>query len=211
MARYIDGSVVHYLEDAASGSPTPGGGSASALAGAIGTAMAAMAANFTAGRKKFAQVEGVVRECLDALAAARGRLLAAVDADVEAYAGVGAAYGLPKGTDAEKSARRAAIAEALREAMGPPLATLRACADALATTARLAPVANPNLITDVGVAAHLVRAALEGAALNVLINVNALGGAEGAAAAREEMASLLARGRADAASAIEAVERALAG
>jgi formiminotetrahydrofolate cyclodeaminase len=171
---YVDRPMREYLEDAAAGRPTPGGGSVSALAGALGTTMASMAANFTVGKKKFKDVEPEVNELLGRLDGERRRLLDAVQRDTEAYAAVGAAYSMPKATDEEKAARRGAIQEALKTAMGPPLEALRACLAATEATRRLLDRANPNLITDVGVAAVLLEAASRGAHVNVAVNLKGM-------------------------------------
>lgn len=173
-APYIGRPMWEYLDEATSNAPTPGGGSVSALAGALGTTMASMAANFTTGKKKFVEVEDEVKGLLARLDAERAALLAAMQSDTEAYAEVGAAYGMPKGTDDEKAARRGAIQHALKVAMQPPLAAMRSCAEAMRATRRLLEVANPNLITDVGVAAVLLEAAARGAYLNVAVNLNGL-------------------------------------
>ncbi len=164
-------SLEKYLADAAAGQPTPGGGSASALAGAVGTSMACMAANFTVGKKKFKHVEGRVSELLEKCDAARKALLRYVDEDVAAYTHVSGAYSMPKSTPEEKAARGAAIQDALKIAMGTPINVFCACAEVLGTLDELADLGNPNLISDVGVAAALVLGALDGAQLNVEINL----------------------------------------
>ncbi len=171
MTDYLRGSLEDYLDAATAGQPTPGGGSVSALAGALGASMAAMAGNFTTGKKKFAGVEPEVNELLETLSGARHRLQDLVQKDTEAYAGVGAAFKLPRKTDEEKAARKSAVAAACRGAMAVPLDAVRACREALVAARRLGEIANPNLITDVGVAALLLEAAAEGAALNVRVNL----------------------------------------
>jgi formiminotetrahydrofolate cyclodeaminase len=171
---YVDRPLRDYIDEAASGAPTPGGGSVGALAAALGTTMASMAANFTVGKKKYKDVEPEVKELLEKLGRARGRLLAATQRDTEAYASVGAAYSLPKATDEGKAERKAAIQSALRTAMEPPHEALRAAVDALAGTRRLLDIANRNLITDVGVAALLLEAGARSAWLNVAINLNGI-------------------------------------
>jgi len=171
---YVSRPMRDYLEDSASGRPTPGGGSVSALAAALGSTMASMAANFTVGKKKFRDVEPEVKDLLAKLEEHRARLLDAMQRDTEAYAGVGAAYGMPKASDEEKAARTAAIQRALVAAMAPPLDALRAAVEAVRVTRRLLDVANPNLITDVGVAAILLEAAARGAHFNVAINLKSV-------------------------------------
>lgn len=167
---YILRPLREYLEDAAAGTPTPGGGSVSALAGALGTTMASMAANFTIGKKKFKNVEEEAKQIASAMEALRTRLTNAMQADTEAYGEVSAAYAMPKGT----SAREEAIQKALKRALEPPMETMRTCLEGLRLTLRLSEIANPNLITDVGVAAILLEASARGAYLNVAVNLAGL-------------------------------------
>lgn len=186
---YLDGSIKQYLDDSASGKPAPGGGSVSALAGALGASMASMASNFTAGKKKFADVEDRVKEILALCEGKRNKLLELMDADVSEYSKVTAAYGMPRETDEEKSARKAAIQEALKAAMAVPLEAFRACNEVIQSLKNLVDIANPNLISDVGVAAILCTAGLEGAKLNVEINLAFLKDEELIARVREEIDS----------------------
>jgi len=168
---YSQGLIRAYLDDAASGKPTPGGGSVSAMVGSLGTTMACMAANFTVGKEKFKAVEPVCRAILERCEASYRKLLEFVDADVQAYSSVSKAYGMPHETADQKAARTAAIQDALRVAMAAPLGALRVCAAVIGDLARLVDVANPNLISDVGVAALHVYAGLRGCKLNVEINL----------------------------------------
>ncbi len=186
---YLDGQLREYLDDSASGKPAPGGGSVSALAGALGASMASMASNFTVGKKKFADVEDKVKEILAFCEEKRGKLLALMDADVSEYSKVTAAYGMPRDTDEQKAARKAAIQEALKAAMAVPLEAFRACNDVIQSLKTLVEIANPNLISDVGVAAILCTAGLEGAKLNVEINLAYLKDEELVARVREEIDS----------------------
>jgi formiminotetrahydrofolate cyclodeaminase len=133
--------------------------------------MACMAANFTVGKKKFRDVEPEVRSILEQCDAGCERLLELMDRDVEAYSTVSAAYGLPKAADEEKKARTAAIQDALKVALAEPIAALRQCIALIRLLDRLVEIANPNLISDVGVAAILLEAALRGAKINVEINL----------------------------------------
>jgi len=176
-----------YIADAAAGQPTPGGGSASALSGAVGAAMACMAANFTVGKKKYKAVWPRVQELLTRCDQAREALLRAVDEDAAAYSHVSGAYALPKETAEEKAARHDAIQKALRIAMETPLTVFRSSAGALGVLDELADLANPNLVSDVGVAAALLLGALDGAQLNVEINLAFLEDEELVAATRAEL------------------------
>jgi formiminotetrahydrofolate cyclodeaminase len=172
MSDYRQGSVDQYVSDLASNLPAPGGGSGAALAGALGAALAAMVANFTVGKEKFANVEERVRTILHGLDEVRERLLELVDADVASYTQVSAAHKLPRGTDEEKTAREAAIQEACQAAAGVPRAIAEACDRAIALAGELCDLGNPNLISDVGCAVRLAEAARHCAWLNVAINLS---------------------------------------
>jgi len=184
---YHDGTLRKYLDDAAAGIPAPGGGSVSAMAGALGASMACMAANFTVGKKKYRDVEPEVQGLLDQFSEGLDELLRYTDEDVEAYSTVSQAYGMPKNTDEEKAARAGAIQDALQVALATPLATLRRCRALVGLLDRLVETANVNLISDVGVAAILLEAALRGAALNVEINLAWLKAPDFVAATRAEV------------------------
>ncbi|MFH0962556.1 MAG: cyclodeaminase/cyclohydrolase family protein [Planctomycetota bacterium] len=186
-ASYLERSLSDYLADASAGRPTPGGGSVAALAGALAMSMAEMALNFTVGKKKFQAVEDEARKLLDAVSCCRRKCVELVDRDVASYAVVSAAYALPKSTDEEAGKRTAAIQAALRVAMEPPLETFRALADVFPALARCVQVANPNLVSDVGVSAVIARSALLAARLNVEINLVSLKDPALVASIRDEM------------------------
>jgi methenyltetrahydrofolate cyclohydrolase len=192
MTDHLRAPLENYLAAAASGEPTPGGGSVSALAGALGASMASMAANFTVGRKQYAAVEPEVRELLGKVEDLRRRLQELAQKDTEAYGAVSAAFKLPKASPEEKAARKSAIAAACRGAMAVPLDALRGCRETLLATRRLAELANPNLISDVGVAALLLEAAAGGSALNVAVNLPSIGDRELAGSVQNELNTALA-------------------
>ena len=204
---YRTGPVEKYLADAAAGIPAPGGGSVSSLAGALGASMACMAANFTVGKEKFRDVEPEVRAILEQCDAGYKRLLELVDRDVEAYTTVSAAYGMPRETKEQKAARAAAIQNALRVALAEPLAALRQCHALIRLLDRLVETANPNLISDVGVAAILLEAALRGAKINVEINLASLKDQAFVAASRAESDAAAAEAAHIAASVLQRVYR----
>lgn len=167
----IQHQVQVYLDKLAGKLPAPGGGSAAALAGALGAASGAMVASFTVGNKKYADVEEEIQGHLDAIEAVRAEMARLVDEDVTAYGAVGAAYGMPRGTDAEKAARTAAIQEALKTAAAVPMRLAKQCAALVEHLPALLEKGNPNLVSDVGVAAKLAEAACECAWLNVEVNL----------------------------------------
>lgn len=160
-------TVRDYAARLASGEPTPGGGSAAALVGALGVALSEMAGNFTRGKDTWEHIE----EPLGRLEQYRQALLALTDADAEAYAPVGAAYGMPRETDEQKAARRDAIQAALKQAAQVPLQAVETIVKAIAELPTLAQYGNKNLLSDVGVAAAFALAALKTAWLNVEINL----------------------------------------
>ena len=166
-----DERVQVFLEKLAGPSATPGGGSAAALAGAMGAALVGMVCNLTVGKKRFADVEDELRGVLDETETVRRELTNLADADTQAFDQVMAAYRLPKETQEEQTARQAAIQAALRQATQIPLETAIACAAVLKLTAQVIAIINPNVLSDAGAAALLAEAGLRGAQLNVAINL----------------------------------------
>ena len=159
------------IERLASSAPIPGGGSASALAGAMGAALVQMVVSLTAGRPAAAQSETELTEIATAAAVSQSDLLNLAELDAVAYAEVVTARRLPKETEREREARAVQIAAATREATRAPMQTARIAATVLDLAERLAPIGNRNAISDVGVAALLAATAIRGAALNVRINL----------------------------------------
>jgi len=166
-----DLTVRDFAERLASHAPVPGGGSASALAGALGAALVEMICALTTGRAEYADVEAVARQAGAAAADLRSALLVAADDDAAAYEAVVMARKLPRGTDDEKAARATAVAEATVGATEVPLRIARLSSEVLELAASMAALGNARAVSDAGVAALLAAAALRGAALNVMINV----------------------------------------
>lgn len=164
-------SVEDFTGCLADGKPTPGGGSAAALAGAMGAGLVAMFCNLAAGRKKYAAVETELAAVARAADKIRVELLALVDRDSAAYEEIVAANRLPRASEAEKAGRQAAIAAASLTATLTPLATASFCADLLAQMRALAAKGNPNALSDLKVGAELTAAAFAGARANVEINL----------------------------------------
>ena len=187
-------NVGDFLDRLASGEPTPGGGSAAALAGALAASLVCMVCNLTLGRQQFAEVEPAVRSILERAEAAGERLRAGVQGDAAAYGEVVAARRLPRGTDAEQALRCEAIQAATKEAALAPLAVAEACAVVLQLCEQALAVANPNVTSDITVAALLARAALEGAAANVEVNLASLDDERLVAESRRRLAGARAGG-----------------
>jgi glutamate formiminotransferase/formiminotetrahydrofolate cyclodeaminase len=172
------------LDAFASDDPVPGGGSAAALAGALGASLLLMVAAMPKTRTGAPGETAALAEAAARLQPIRDGLLALVDRDSEAYLAVVAAFRLPKATDEEKAARRAAIQAGTLTAAEVPLETMRLCQAALREVPLVGERGNPNASSDVGVAAELLRAARRGARLNVDINLASLSDAGTAASLR---------------------------
>ncbi len=179
-----------FLDELASGAPTPGGGSASAHAGAMSAALVAMVARLTVRRKKYAAVKEDMWRIIEQAEALRAALTAAVEEDAAAFEQVMAAFKLPKGTPEEQEARAQAIEAATLEAAKVPLETARRVVDVLELAAEVAEKGNTNALTDAGTAAALAKAALSGASLNVRINLTSLRNEPSAGALMDELTSL---------------------
>jgi methenyltetrahydrofolate cyclohydrolase len=171
---FSDLSIRGFLDELASGAPVPGGGAGAALAGASGAALVSMVCNLTIGREKFQAVEPAMRDALALSDALRGKLLDLLQADTRVYARVMAAYKLPRATADDKSARAAAIQDALKAACDVPQEMARVLHDLLAVIPEVAEKGNVSAVSDAGVGAVLAFAALESAALNVRINLGAI-------------------------------------
>lgn len=169
---YIEEPLKKYLDEAASGASTPGGGSVAALAGALGAAMTSMVCNFTVGKKKYKDVEAEVSQILSEAEELRGKLLELMVADTQVYGQVSAAYGMPKDTPEEKAAKTEAIQDALKAAMGAPLEVAICCHRIMKLNEPLVEKGNKNLISDVGVAILLAESAMRSAVMNVEINLS---------------------------------------
>jgi formiminotetrahydrofolate cyclodeaminase len=172
--RFAEMTVAELLAALASPDPTPGGGTAAAIAGAMGTSLLLMVSGLAKSRTNADAEKQALAEARLALEPMTATLSRLADADTDAFNAVMAAYRLPKSTDAEKTARSAAIQQALRGATVVPLDTLRACAGAIAHGRAVAEHGNRSATSDVGVAIGLLKAAADGAAANVRINLESL-------------------------------------
>jgi formiminotetrahydrofolate cyclodeaminase len=167
-------SIVTFLDDLASERPTPGGGGAAAMSGAIGAALVSMVANLTIGKKNYEAVWEDLEAVNAKAEALRAELIRAIEEDVVAFNSVMDAYGLPRGTDEEKAKRAASIQAALKDATLAPLRAVKACFEVIRLSAAAAEKGNLNVISDAGVAVLSANAGLRSAALNVFINAKAI-------------------------------------
>ncbi len=164
-------SVNDYLAVAASKSPTPGGGSVSAVVATNAAAMVSMVANLTLGKKGYDAVQGLAQEVADASARLIEDLKALTAKDMQAFDLFMVAWKLPTTTDAEKLAKDEAMEKAAQNASQVPLDICKVCLEILKLAAKLAPVGNKGAISDVGVGAYVAEAALKACMLSVDINL----------------------------------------
>jgi formiminotetrahydrofolate cyclodeaminase len=169
--QLTDLSMDAFLERLGSSDPVPGGGSASALAAAMGAALVAMVAELTIGRPAYAEHEATIRKLrFDALER-RAELISLAQQDADAYDEVVRARRLAKGSEAEREARGDALGKAMTGAARVPLRAAVVASEVLDLAERIAPIGNRNAVSDVGVAALLAASGLRGALLNVRINL----------------------------------------
>ena len=177
----------------ASDAPAPGGGSAAALEGALGAALTAMVCSLTVGKKKYAEHEELARSVQAKANELRTRFVDVMDRDTEAFNVVSAAFGMPKATDEEKAARSAAIQEGLKGCTKTPFEMMELAVETLELTASILGKSNDSAASDLGVSALSLRAAIQGAWLNVLINIGSLKNKELAEDYRAKGEALLAK------------------
>ena len=186
---------IRFIDELASATPTPGGGGASAYAGALAAALASMVGNLAVGKKTYAEVEGEVKGHLEALEGLRVRLIELVDEDARAFEPLAAAYRMPKGTPEELAAKQAAIQQALVGATEVPFDIMRTVARVVDHADYLAHHGSRMARSDAGVSAAFARAAVDGASLNVYINAASMDDDGRARLVREEALSLAAATR----------------
>jgi len=186
-------SLHRFLDELAGSAPTPGGGSAAALMGAMGAALVSMVCNLTIGRKGYEGEDAEMRQTLDQAEALRQRLTAMIEADVQAFDSLMAAYKLPRASEQEKASRTRAVQQALKQATDVPLGCAEACAEVIELARRVAPIGNRNVISDAGVASLAAYAGLRSAALNVAINAPSIQDPDFVRSRRERLDQLLSR------------------
>jgi formiminotetrahydrofolate cyclodeaminase len=171
---FQDQTIQTFMQELSSKAPIPGGGGASALVGALSASLTHMVAALTVGKPKYAAVEEEMQELLRQTESLANRFLALMDEDAAAFEPLAQAYRLPKETEAEREAKSLRMEIALKSAVQPPLDIMEACAEALPLISLCAEKGSVVAVSDAGVAASLIRSALEGASLNVFINTQGM-------------------------------------
>jgi methenyltetrahydrofolate cyclohydrolase len=169
-----DISLQGFISELASNSPAPGGGSAAALSGTIGTALVCMVAELTIGKEKYKEFETEMQDALNKGKQIKDRFFSFIEEDEQAFNKVMAGYKLPKNTDEEKQTRSNAIQSALKEAVNVPLEVIKNVRVAIELALLCASKGNTNSISDAGVAGLELHASALGALYNVLINLGSI-------------------------------------
>ena len=194
--KLADMQVTQFCDVLASDAPAPGGGSTAALEGALGAALTAMVCGLTTvgkSREKYAEYQEFVLTSQKKALDLKARFMDVMDRDTEAFNVVSAAFGMPKATDEEKAARSAAIQKGLEGCTRTPFEMMELAAETLELTAELLGKTNDSAASDLGVSALSMRAAIQGAWLNVLINIGSLKNKELAEDYRKKGEALLAK------------------
>src|SRR6266566_6274742 len=171
---YFDRTLQEYLDDLAAAKSTPGGGSASAISGAMGAALASMVARFTLGKAEYADVQAEIEEIVQQTETLRSRFQELIQADIDAYGRLSAAYKLPRTTEEEREDRSKAIQAQLVEAALVPLEMAEVAAQVMHHCRRIAEIGNVNVLSDVATGAILASSAGAWAAWIVRTNLRSM-------------------------------------
>lgn len=172
--KLADMTVTQFVDTVASDAPAPGGGSVAALEGSIGAALTAMVACLTQGRKKYAEYAEHAAMVQQQASDLQAKLIDVMDRDTDAFMAVSAAFGMPKETEEEKAARSAAIQEGLKGCTRTPMEMMELCDETITLASSLIGRFNDTSASDLGVALLSLKAGIQGAWLNVLINIGSL-------------------------------------
>jgi len=167
----INKSCLEFIDILASKAPVPGGGGASALVGAIGVALGSMVGNLTTGKKKYADVEEDIQALLKESDALAKRLNDLVQVDAEVFEPLSIAYGMPTDTEEEKLEKESVLQEVLVQATQVPLQIAECCLEGIKLLDQYAKKGSRLVVSDAGVGVIFCKSALQGAKLNVLINL----------------------------------------
>ena len=180
-----------FIKVLASKEPVPGGGGASALVGAIGTALGNMVGSLTVGKKKYADVQDDIIALKAKCDALQDKLLNLVLRDAEVFEPLSKAYGMPKETEEEKAEKARVMAIVLKDACDVPVEIMEGCCEAIDLMEEFAAKGSKIAISDVGVGVVMCKAALKGASLNVFINTKSMADRELADSINEKTENML--------------------
>ena len=189
--HYTELNLSEFTETLASKSPVPGGGGASALAGAVGLALGNMVASLTLNSPKYQDVHGEIKTLLREGEALRVHLLSLIDEDAKVFAPLAEAYKMPKATEAEQALKDKVMASCLTDCCAVPLAIMKDIARAIALIERYAAIGSAMALSDAGAGAIICQGALKAASLNITINTAAMKDRKAAEAFDDESQKIL--------------------
>ncbi len=178
----------------ASKAPVPGGGGAAALVAALGIALNSMVINFTKDKKKFAPFKEIYEDLLSRGDALRERLVDLVNRDAEGFEPLAKAYALPANNDAEKAKKETVLQESLKNACEAPMQTIEFACEAIRMHKEIEEISSKIIISDIGVGVQFLKAALNSAYLNVLINLNSISDTDYVTLQKQKAERLLSEG-----------------
>ena len=187
-------TIQEFLDVLSSKEPVPGGGGASALAGALGNALGQMVANLTIGKKKYALVEDEIKELAERMKGIQGQFSALADQDAKVFAPLAKCYSLPSGTEEEKAYKAEVMEARLLDASLVPMEIMEKASEMLEITDILADKGSRMAVSDVGVGVQFIRTALLGAVMNVYINTKSMKNREKAEEMNEKAERLIKEG-----------------
>ena len=187
-------TIQEFLDVLSSKEPVPGGGGASALAGALGNALGQMVANLTMGKKKYAQVEDEIKELAERMKGIQGQFSALADQDAKVFAPLAKCYSLPSGTEEEKAYKAEVMEARLLDASLVPMEIMEKASEMLEIMDILADKGSRMAVSDVGVGVQFIRTALLGAVMNVYINTKSMKNREKAEEMNEKAERLIKEG-----------------
>ena len=171
---FLNQDIQAFTDVLASKASVPGGGGASALVGAVGTALGSMVGALTVGKKKYADVEAEIIELMKKADVVRAELLKQIDEDARVFEPLSKAYGLPKETEEQKAEKEKIMEACLHEACSVPMQIMAKCCEAIELQKEFAAKGSSLTISDAGVGVAFCKAALQGASLNVFINTKSM-------------------------------------
>ncbi len=187
----VEKSSSDFLQELASKAPVPGGGGAAALGGAIGMALSNMVGNLTVGKKRYADVEGEVKNLLEQGYKIIDELKALVDKDAEVFEPLSKAYGLPKDTPEQAKIKAQTLEDCSKVASSVPMEIMRKSYEGIKIHERMGQIGTKIAISDVGCGVVFLKASLISGSLNVIINLGAIKDEAYVKAVNEEMSHLL--------------------
>ena len=187
-------TIQEFLDVLSSKEPVPGGGGASALAGALGNALGQMVANLTIGKKKYALVEDEIKELAERMKGIQGQFTQLADQDAKVFAPLAKCYSLPSGTEEEKAYKAEVMEARLLDASLVPMEIMEKASEMLEIMDILADKGSRMAVSDVGVGVQFIRTALLGAVMNVYINTKSMKNREKAEEMNEKAERLIKEG-----------------